>query len=250
MDCKFRNYLVIVLPIISTSFIILASIDRWAQSSLNVNRRKFSNRKIAYLLIILTILFWFSILSHQLVFYQISNGKCGGNSKSYDIFHRIFNVFCIGIIPFVLLSTFGFLTLKNVKKSLRRIIPSINVGGNQINLNRKQNQLLRMVLVQVIATIILTFPYLLTMSYITISKDFDDKTEGNEQIENLLDLITRDLWYLNYTKSFYIYTLSSTLFRKTFKKNLIKLINYCGCHRLNRLLHQRIGPFNTNDNTI
>lgn len=34
--CKFRNYFVIILPIISTSFLILASIHRWHQSSLNI----------------------------------------------------------------------------------------------------------------------------------------------------------------------------------------------------------------------
>lgn len=247
--CKFRNYLVIVLPIISTSFLILASIDRWSLSSLNVNRRKFSNRKMSYLLIPLITLFWLIIFSHQLIFYEILENKCDGNSKHYDIFHGIFNIFSIGLIPSLLFSIFGFLTLKNVKRSLSRVNPTINSSITCRNSNRKQNQLSRMVVVQVITTICLTFPYILSMFYITISKYLYDKKQLNQQklIENLLDLITRDLWYLNYTKSFYIYTLSSTLFRKIFKKRFQNFLKY---FKLNNQSQQQILENNSTPYTI
>ena len=138
--CKFRNYFVISLLILSTSFIIIASIDRWALSSLNVHRRK------------------------------------------------------------------------------QRVQPTNPIQLN--NNHKRQNQLIRMLLFQVVAIICLKFPYLLTLFYITISKYLYDKYILNQrqQIENLIDLITRDLLYLNYTKSFYLYTLSSTSVRKIFKK--------------------------------
>jgi hypothetical protein len=235
--CKFRNYFVIVLPIISTSFLILASIDRWALSSSNVNRRKFSNRKLAYLLIIVITIFWLIILSHQLIFYEIFEDRCDGNSKNYDIFHGIFNIFCIGLIPSLLLSIFGYLTLRNVQQSIHRINPQMSLIIQRININRRQTQLIRMVLVQVITTICLLFPYLLSMFYITISKYLYDKNILNEhrRMENLIDLITRDLWYLNFTKSFYIYTLSSTLFRKIFKKRFKILFEFCRSNGLNSI---------------
>ena len=65
--CKIKSYIVFVFTVMSATFTIIASIDRYILSSRNNERWKYSTRSIAIRCIFLTILFWF-IISHSYCF--------------------------------------------------------------------------------------------------------------------------------------------------------------------------------------
>ena len=85
--CKIKIYLIYVFTIISATFSILASIDRYILSSRKTYRWKFSKQSIAIRCIYLTIIIWL-ILSIPLNFCFNYNNKfiCANQSKSISCF--------------------------------------------------------------------------------------------------------------------------------------------------------------------
>jgi hypothetical protein len=57
ISCKLIRYVSNTSALLSTNFIVLASIDRYCASSSNMNRRKFSSLKFARLVIIFVLCF-------------------------------------------------------------------------------------------------------------------------------------------------------------------------------------------------
>jgi hypothetical protein len=61
-------------------------------------------------------------------------------------------------------------------------------------------------------------------SYSIITTDAS-KTDYQTALDTFFSQLTTELFYLNYAKSFYVYTLSSQSFRKIFVGRIIKI--YC-----------------------
>jgi hypothetical protein len=112
--CKFRFYVAFVLVAISRYHIILASIDRYFASSLNVNYRRWSSKKNALTLIIINTILWPIMYSHVPIFYEIQNGQCTPRHNGYSYFIGIYIAIDSGILPLSLILIFGLLTLRNL----------------------------------------------------------------------------------------------------------------------------------------
>lgn len=216
--CKLRFYLSHVFGQMARYFIILACFDRYLITNINVNRRYFKRPIIAKYFILFITIFWYIIGSHQLIFTNIINQRCG-QFGLYFILNNIYLLITFSIIPLVLMITFGYLTYRQVKQ-LQARMSSLT---NRFTIRRKDRELSKMILTEV-------FIYFLTMIlYLSISLELlltfpiqTNKSIKRIQIENFIMLFSVFLIYMNHAAPFYIYILVSKRFRRDFKKFFTK----------------------------
>jgi len=158
--CKLRIYFTIFGLSLSRNFLSLISIDRWMITSRNVGIRRLSSSKIAWLLIITTILFWAIFTLYVAIGYEIDiNSNCVKRTDDiYELIYIIFALFSI-ICPLFIMIIFSILAILNVQKLIqRRVIPAIIINLNVVqprHYRRKDLPLIKLSLVQVTVYIIL-----------------------------------------------------------------------------------------------
>ncbi|UJR27577.1 hypothetical protein I4U23_008858 [Adineta vaga] len=218
--CKLRAYLVSALPLVATYLVLLSSIDRCMSSSVNVRLRSFSQMKVAYRASVCAILLAFTSCIHIVIGYDL-RPRCGALAGTFAMYDSMFVVFWLGIIPHVLMLIFGFVTLMNVRRSKQRIaiagktIAKVN-GSNQQQQRRDQKtdaQLLVMMLFQVGFSSVLILTRMIYYAYYVLGPSLGGY---NRLVGSFLMSFTTLVYYANYCKSFYVYTLSSRLFRSIF----------------------------------
>lgn len=224
--CKLRFYFAFVLVAISRYDIILASIDRYFTSSLNVNYRRWSSKKNALTLIIINTIFWPIMYVHIPIFYEIQNGECTPRNDGYSYFFGIYIAIDSGILPLSLILTFGLLTLRNLHQVKQTINPKVMANTyrtfRMMRLSKKEIQLCRVVINEAFLFLIFNIIspcYLLYRAFtMHVIKS---------PLRRLIELSFYNILYvfilLELALTFFIYILSSTLFRREFIK-LIKKI--------------------------
>jgi hypothetical protein len=96
--CKIRGYLFQICLLLSRWYVTFAYIDRCAFTSENVRLRRFVNKRTAYRVIIVIIIFWSIICSHRLLFYEIQGNICGiVNSMGAALYHSSYVIIGGGI---------------------------------------------------------------------------------------------------------------------------------------------------------
>jgi len=223
--CKFGNYLFFLLPCLSSSYIILASIDRFCSSSFNETLQKLNQLKLSRILALIILLFWLIFSLHIPISYNhiqstpTSSIKCSPQLNLANIFIFLdgyfFAIFNWVIVP-LFLTIFGLLIFRNIKFIHRRTYPQ------QLSTNRYNQHLITMLLFQVSLTVILNIPYIVLYLYGIY----------NSAPKQLFPLLMYEIfsylgswfWFMNYCKSFYINTLSSKTFRNVLKRKIIYLI--------------------------
>ncbi|CAF3557662.1 unnamed protein product [Rotaria sp. Silwood1] len=228
--CKIRYYFFYVFVGIPRYFIILASIDRYLASSSDMHRRRWSTPKIAIRLIIGNVLFWCIIYIHIPIFYEIQNGDCSFRKGIYSIFFCIYLLIESGIIPPLMMLIFGLLTLNNIRRSKRNIRPIqvVDVTASlQFNrISKKDLQLSKMLFNQICLWIILNMlnPCYLLYRTMTIN---DTKSSVRLAVELFINNMSYSSIYLEFSLTFFIYTLSSPLFRRELKKLMHNKLLHC-----------------------
>ncbi|CAF0989961.1 unnamed protein product [Rotaria sordida] len=229
--CKFRAYFVTTIPLIATYLILLSAIDRYMSSSIHVYLRSFSQIKIAYRNVLIVIIIGLISCSHILISYDL-RPKCATLRGIYTIFDGMFVVFWVGLIPHIFMLIFGCMTLKNIRQTRQRRIIKMEIKHININQNQHQNyhktdaQLILMMLVQTGLSSLLILTRMIYYAYYILGPLFigDKKIIGS-----FLMSFTTLLYYTNYVKSFYIYTLTSQLFRTIFLQRIKEYIQkICG----------------------
>ncbi|CAF0773990.1 unnamed protein product [Adineta ricciae] len=234
--CKLGNYLTFILTCLSSCFIILASVDRFCASSLNQTLRKCSRLKVSRIVIGLVLAVWILFGLHILIAYDyirdpISNvTRCTVQTSSATAFVVIdgyfFSLFNGAIAPF-LLSVFGMTIIYNVRMSRRRVTTQ---AENDIQLsrrsiaNRQHIHMIKMLLAQVLLTVILNIPYV-----VIYLLGFYQSIPVDPLALFLLivfSYIGRWFYYMNYCKNFYVNTLTSTLFRNSLWKQFHVFFRY------------------------
>lgn len=135
--CKIRAYLVYAIPLLATYMVLLASIDRYLSSSLNIQFRSFSRMKIAYQAAGVAILVSFASCCHTLVLYDL-RPRCMTMPGAYAVFDSVFVIFWLGVIPHVLMLIFGSLTVLNIRRAKRQIY--VHPQINPIIINQRQRR--------------------------------------------------------------------------------------------------------------
>ncbi|CAF1252433.1 unnamed protein product [Rotaria sp. Silwood1] len=241
LSCKFIQYVTGVCVVISPYFIVLASIDRYCASSKNIQRRKFSNIRITrWALIFVVILIGLYYINYLVLIDLRKDDSFGCAIRGDTIYKQIYpitQVMVFAIIPPCLMGFFGGMTIYNMKHI--RFLPRVAV-----RYRRTENQLGRMLILQVGTYIVLTLP--LSIAYLILVLPNSFKTTTKFQF---MYLICQLFFYLSCVTAFILYFFSADIYRH----ECIRLICRMGqIYRETRLNLSRnpnsILPMNTTSN--
>ncbi|CAF0834105.1 unnamed protein product [Adineta steineri] len=226
--CRFHFYSAVVLGCFQSSFIILASIDRTFITSPNAVTRQRSTRRMIIISMIGISLFWMIFQSHALVLtkiLQFGSGYfvCYYQPGIYTVFMSYHAFIVNGILPTALMIIFGCWTVKNIRtvSRVRPEIKSMDTGnmmiGRPATLRSKDQQLVRMLLVNIIAFFICKFPSTLILIYQQITQ-YDEKTSDRQVIEQSVLQLAFFLYYIDNGIDCYTNILVSKTFRTELKR--------------------------------
>lgn len=182
-------------------------------------QHRFLSRRIALKMIFLTFLFWIIICLHNIIFYDIqisingTNPICSNPSGPYSTFLSFYSVLINGLSMPLLMTMFGLLTLRNLKRHHQQIHTSFN-----IILRRRKRQefsILRMILIQLIVNVILSLPITIYLCYSGLTQ-YLNKSSHRIFIENYIYNMCTLLQYLNAAVSHLIFFFLYNFKNKTF----------------------------------
>jgi len=242
--CKIQRYLSWMSRSLSVWLIVLATIDRFLNSFSDINIRSWSSIKIAKRSIRIITITMMIIYVHMLIFYQLfyttdSNGNvssiCNPKTGFYAIFTSLLHTAIYSCLPIILMFIFGILTLININRQ-RRIIVPVNINSRRFQQStRLNNQLVKMLIIQILIISITTFPLSVQRVYAAFTTNIIKSSYRIAQ-ENLFSQIAQGFSYLAHTTSFYLFTLTGYIFRKELKRLFIRFINYFHGINNNRLM--------------
>jgi hypothetical protein len=241
--CRIRSFLVYLSFSLSNWYILLATIDRYLISSNDNHRRQLSTIRNAYRTIgFLTILFCL-LYFHILILYNIQTFENSSNHLQnycypqrgpYRIFSDIQLLVQFSLLPPILMSIFVILIMRNIHASHSRIANAV-VAHHHARIIKRDIQLSKMLLLQVMITIICSLPLAVSQLLTTMTLTWT-KTVLRLTIESFFSQIARQLAFFNCSISFYLYTLAGSQFRLEIRQLINRLTMFL-CHK--RLLEKR-----------
>lgn len=224
--CKIRFYVSNFLGQIAKTLLALACIDRFLFTSSKAKFREFSNSRGAKILILLTIIFWPIFASHIAIWTTIISQRCG-TFGIYSTVYTVYSIVFVGLLPPILLGIFGYLTYSQMRKIHSRVQPMNNnnatVEGN-INVRRRDRELLVIVISEVFVYFVSTTPYPLILTEMMISPYvIPKKSIQYSQIESFIFTVAFLMLFINNGIPFYTYLIVSKSFRRDFKQLIIKV---------------------------
>ncbi|CAF3585122.1 unnamed protein product [Rotaria socialis] len=203
--CKSIQYVIGVIIVVSPQLVILASVDRFCASSFDVGRRKFSNITVARWAIIIVVIAFTLLYFSTFILMDLQIGvtvTCSIRVTTlYSRMYPIIQALLVGVIPPILMSIFGFMTIYNTKQV--RVLPD-----STSSFRRTEGQLIRMLLLQVSSHFILCAPFatIYIMGFLPV------------QVFSLsayyfIYKIAALPYYLTYTTTFAVYILSGSIYR-------------------------------------
>ncbi|CAF4496818.1 unnamed protein product [Rotaria sp. Silwood2] len=239
--CKIRNYFSLAFIAIPRYYIVFASIDRYFASCSDIYWRRWSSSKTAVRLIIGSFIFWCLVYIQAIVFYDIQNGTCSYRSGVYGMFFTIYLLIESGILPPLLMMIFGLITIKNIQQSKRKTRPITLVNGVRsaefTGMSSKDIQYTKMLFSQILIWTIFNMinPCVLLYQTMTIN---ETKSSLRLTIEAFINNMSYMFIHLEFSLTFFIYTLSSLYFRSELMQFIQKKI-------LRRLVSNANGSNNT-----
>ncbi len=232
--CKLRLYIRNVFLVISRSYLTLACVACYAQSSRNVRIRHFCRRKIILRIVFIVPIIWFIIPLHIPILTSINNGKCQMWAGAAALYHSIYICFVAAILPTSLMMIFSLLTYKNLRKVLRNVHPmnntvfgqeeTVNPIPEQLRLRRSAYELSKMLLVQIIVYMIFTIPYPIQAVYNAIILIIGEtSSDQRAAIENFTLFLTSAFLGNFYSAASFFVFLTSSAFRKDLRKIFISI---------------------------
>ncbi|CAF1037391.1 unnamed protein product [Adineta steineri] len=213
----------------STAFwlIALACADRYFCSSSSANRRSWSSIRVASRAIPLTILLNFLVYIHIPIFFRLdinpttlkpvcySTGPIG----PYRSFLTYCNLIIYGICPSLCMFVFGILTVRHINQRRRVHVAPVTITENR---QRNERQILRMLLVQVAVYSVtgIAFSVGIIITAVITSQPLNVLQAAQA---NLANAIIGVFSLVGPCLSFYLFTLSSRLFRKELKRLVCKV---------------------------
>jgi hypothetical protein len=230
--CKLYFYGTIMVPMLSRYYLVLASVDRVLVTSSNALTRQRSTHRLAYWSIagVTLIILLFSI--HLLVrvnIYELYPAyyTCYYQPGSYRVFVTYSNLVLAGLVPWLLLSVFAILTLRNLHRI--RIQP-VNAVSAATNTRRsKDRQFAVILLVEIIIFFLFSAATFIFGIYLQITQY---QTENSQQraIEQFLQNLFYVLSFVPGATTFYVNLAVSKAFRQKTTEVLFKLCQHRPMH--------------------
>ncbi|CAF1255851.1 unnamed protein product [Adineta ricciae] len=214
--CKILAFSFIPIRTLPSWFIALACLDRYLCSSTSTNLRQWCNTRNATRIIWIVVLFMGVINSHMFGFYTIIQAEqiCDATPTSYVLFYGIWNLIIWTVIPIPCMIIFTLLTVRNIHRAKNRIGTDDTQNDRQHIQWKKERQLIRMTIGQAFllglpsAVNSITHLYIAPAGIIMANNDIEEATITNAyHIIGFVSLFGPSM-------SFYLFTLSSKLFRK------------------------------------
>ncbi|CAF1281172.1 unnamed protein product [Didymodactylos carnosus] len=214
--CKLKFYLTLQFSLAAITFVLLAAVNRWLCSCRNARYREWSNIKNTRLSIFITVISCMLTPAPVLIYYDNINGKCSSISTAFSFYVSYFlNFIQFAVLSIILPVYFGVRTYKNLHQRTAPVVRVITVQRGISIRQRIENQLTRMLLLQICAATLFTAPYAVQLIYSNITA-YVEKDLLRLAQENLFTTITRLAVYLSNASRFYIYFISSREIRKIF----------------------------------
>ncbi|UJR18043.1 hypothetical protein I4U23_004944 [Adineta vaga] len=246
-SCKILTFIAYCFRCNTSWFIVLASIDRFLCSSTSRNVREWSNLRMTYraiLFVIVVVGLFYLYVPIQFENIQ-TNFKCPGAQTTYPLFNGIWNLLIFSLGPSLFMLIFGLLTIRHVQQVVRRartdniqlqtsnecVAPIQNRLAHRKTTDR---QLTRMMLAQCLYFGLLSTP--ISVSYLYVAVRINVISDALQTAKDILFINISGLLSITAAcTSFYLFTLSSPLFRR-------ELANLFRCQRRTNMV--------TTDNVI
>ncbi|CAF1088873.1 unnamed protein product [Adineta ricciae] len=218
--CKLEFFVFYVVRTIPCWLIVLACVDRYLKSSTKVHIRRLSSLRTAKIAIYFIVVLFIILHIHMPIYYEITytfDGygnlipACYGQAGFYRKFIAFWSMVFYSLCPSLLMILFGMLTVRNIHQS-RRI-------RSEVTSRRIDRQLACMLTAQVLAIVLSTLPFSVYRLYASFTASLP-KDATRLAWENLAFKIANVLTYFAHSTSFYLYTLTGTIFRK----ELVKIV--------------------------
>lgn len=206
--CKFRFFTLHTFDLISIICFCLATFDRYLITSRSVQLRQRSTTRKKTILIILSIILFFSLHSIPIgIYFRVTDeGVCVLDDVIYSYYYLfVFQVTLRGLIPIIILLIVGPLTYRNLRLLQRQSHGHLN----------HDKQMSRMLILMSFAIIVSSIPYCIEQVYYSM---FSHNNSQQSPIVFLLHVISSILFYTTPVFSFYIYFLSTPNFRHQIQK--------------------------------
>lgn len=235
--CKMRLITLFTMRTISSWLLTLATVDRYLISSPVPTRRQMSNLKNAWKCIIvvsiLSAMFWaeagYCFEANMVGTPQ----KCYAKSDSCRIFNDLSQALVTTVIPALVMLIVGLMTIRNIQKISHVGPASITMthttGQKAIRSRREERSLTVMLIAQVIILTIFTLPQAGQKLYLTYTF-YEQKASTQRVLEGLLFQFVLLLTYGPSCVTFYLFTITGSLFRETLLRLLkasIQRLNFC-----------------------
>ena len=232
--CQMQFYIRHTCNQLTRTFLVFACADRYASCSNRANIRAFNRPKMTKRMTLSAILFWLILSVFPIMLRTLDNGVCDARSGVYNIIYTVYIVIVIGLIPVGNMLTFTILLTKSLKQIRQRIQPSANATSGAIVLTKRDRDMLRMLLIEVICYMIVIVPDPIMDVYKTVVANIV-KTKERQNIETFAIYVTRQfILYLGNTFSFWIFLSTSQTYRLELKKMIIKWYRFIICKRNNQ----------------
>ena len=230
--CKSRIIALFTSRTIAAWLLVFATIDRYLVSSANANTRRMSNPKQALrwiiIISIISLLFWAENLycfDANLIGTPL---KCYAKSDVCRIFNDIAQALVTTLIPSSVMLIFGLYAISNIRQT-RQVQPS-TTNNSVVTRRRTDSSLTRMLFIQVIFLPIFNIPQAIQKFYLTATF-YQSKSSYQTALENLIFNIALVFTYIPACVPFYLYILTSDLFRKTLLQLFRTILRRLKCPR-------------------
>ncbi len=225
--CKIRLYGTHVLGQYVRFSVVFACADRYFITRASTRIRSWSSIQMTQKLIIIMCIIWLIAGIHLPIFMDIRNGVCG-MFDFYKFFYAIYQTIFVGILPPVLMSIFGFLTVRTLHQR----------HAANIHVRQKDHDLMRMLIAEIIINIFTSIPYSANLVYGAATFFVVNKSTLRIEIEAFVTFLSQFLIHLLSVAPFYLFIISSKSFRREFSQIMMSW-----WYQYN-LRHVRITPLN------
>lgn len=196
----------------SLSFCFFDRYCRYFCSSTLIALRRWSNiRVVSYMIpftvLVIGLVYLHVPFNHTIVLPQRT---CDVASITYRSLFTIWTLVFFSWIPCLSMFTFGLLTIRNVRRSRTRVASQ---NSNQQNQNRTDRQLIHMLTIQFVVFASTTMGHSICQLYVSITSNTTQLNALERAKNNYLIIVSNWISIVGPCLSFYLFTLSSKLFR-------------------------------------
>lgn len=208
--CKVRLYGSHVLGQYVRFLIVFACADRFFITRSSARVRALSSIATARKLISIMCLTWLVVGIHLPIFMDIRGGTCW-MFDFYKFFYPIYQCTLVGILPPVLMITFGILTIRSLRQRHR----------SHTHVRQKDRDLMRMLIAEVMINVFTSIPFSANLVYSLATFFVQNKSAERLEIDAFVSFLSQFLIHLLSVAPFYLFIMSSKSFRQEFRQTLL-----------------------------